>query len=257
MQLSFRFGAALATAAALSFAAGPSCAQAPIVDASESRGARQPTPPAAAPQQPTDTSVQAELFSQLQQLQQELMQLRGMVEEQANQLRELKQQSLDRYIDLDRRVSQLSGGGSTGEEPAAAESLPAAGANAGSAAEAYKEAYALVRSREFPAAIQAFKAFQQQYPEDKYLPNSYYWLGALHMQEPQNLEAARQAFTQLLDQFPGHSKAPDAMYKLGQVYYYLGDKDRARQLLEQVVADYSGTASAAPGQASRFLQENF
>ncbi len=56
----------------------------------------------------TPTSVQGELFMQLQQMQDELARLRGTLEEQQNQIQQLKQESLERYQDLDRRIS---GGG--------------------------------------------------------------------------------------------------------------------------------------------------
>ena len=45
------------------------------------------------------------LFYQIQQLQQEVMRLNGKVEEQAHELRNLKEQSLQRYVDLDKRLS--------------------------------------------------------------------------------------------------------------------------------------------------------
>ena len=45
------------------------------------------------------------LFYQIQQLQQEVMRLNGKVEEQANELRKVKEQSLERYVDLDKRLS--------------------------------------------------------------------------------------------------------------------------------------------------------
>ena len=50
------------------------------------------------------------LFLQVQQLQQEVMRLNGLVEEQANELRKLKDQSLERYVDLDKRLSAASTG---------------------------------------------------------------------------------------------------------------------------------------------------
>ncbi|WP_419766573.1 YbgF trimerization domain-containing protein, partial [Acinetobacter baumannii] len=47
----------------------------------------------------TPTSVQGELFMQLQQMQDELARLRGTLEEQQNQIQQLKQESLERYQD--------------------------------------------------------------------------------------------------------------------------------------------------------------
>ncbi|MDP5072048.1 MAG: tol-pal system protein YbgF, partial [Congregibacter sp.] len=45
------------------------------------------------------------LFNQVQQLQQEVMRLNGLVEQQAYDIRTLKEQSLERYVDIDRRLA--------------------------------------------------------------------------------------------------------------------------------------------------------
>ncbi|HWK55203.1 MAG TPA: YbgF trimerization domain-containing protein, partial [Hyphomicrobiales bacterium] len=52
------------------------------------------------------------LYNQLQELQSEVQTLRGLVEEQGYQLQRLQTESRDRYIDIDRRLSEvtLSGG---------------------------------------------------------------------------------------------------------------------------------------------------
>ena len=54
-------------------------------------------------------SAQGMLFNQLQQMQQEIAQLRGMLEEQQNEIQRLKQESLERYQDLDQRLSSGAG----------------------------------------------------------------------------------------------------------------------------------------------------
>ena len=84
------------------------------------------TAPAAPTAAPTATSASqpasgmagselGNLFLQVQQLQQEVMRLNGKVEEQAHELTTLKEQSLQRYIDLDKRMA--------GATPAANDSL--------------------------------------------------------------------------------------------------------------------------------------
>ena len=58
---------------------------------------------------PENASANAgELVIQLQQLQEEVRRLNGVVEEQTAQIRRLKEQSLERYIDLDRRLAELA-----------------------------------------------------------------------------------------------------------------------------------------------------
>jgi tol-pal system protein YbgF len=206
------------------------------------------------------------LFYQIQQLQQEVMRLNGKVEEQAHELRKLKEQSLQRYVDLDRRL------GSSGSTAAATVGAAAAGGAAVAApaaatsgaveepgeAEAYKAAYALVRGQQFDSAVSAFKKFLQDYPESKYAANAHYWLGELYLVvNPQDLESSRQAFVLLLDEYPDNSKAPDAMYKLGKVYYLKGNREKAREYMDRVIRDYGSSNSSAVKLAQDFIAENY
>lgn len=203
------------------------------------------------------------LFYQIQQLQQEVMRLNGKVEEQANELRKLKEQSLQRYVDLDKR---LSGAGTVTAQPADSASTAPAGvaAIAGSATEqpgegeAYRAAYALVRGQQFDDAIAAFQKFLRDYPGGKYAANAHYWLGELFLVvEPQDLESSRQSFTLLLDQYPDNNKAPDAMYKLGKVYFLKGNRERAREYMDRVISDYGSSGSSAVKLARDFIAENY
>jgi tol-pal system protein YbgF len=56
-----------------------------------------------------DNQLLLSLYNQLESLQQEVQTLRGMVEEQGNQLRRTQAEQRDRYLDVDRRLSELSG----------------------------------------------------------------------------------------------------------------------------------------------------
>ncbi len=76
-------------------------------------------------------SDQGRLYLQIQQLQQEVMRLNGKLEEQAYELSTLKEQSLQRYMDLDKRLGGAGAPSSTppaGAPPAAQTSKPVAGA---------------------------------------------------------------------------------------------------------------------------------
>lgn len=209
------------------------------------------------------------LFLQVQQLQQEVMRLNGQVEEQANELRKLKDQSLERYVDLDKRLSAVMAGGAaatatTATAATASAPPPAAGISLGGGtelpgeSEAYKAAYGLVRSQQFEAAVDAFRQFLRNYPDGKYAANAHYWLGELYLvAQPRDLEASRQAFSLLLSQYPDNAKAPDAMYKLGKVHFEKGNREKSREYMEQVVSDYGNTNSSAVKLARDFLAENY
>jgi tol-pal system protein YbgF len=207
------------------------------------------------------------LFYQIQQLQQEVMMLNGKVEEQAHELRSLKEQSLERYVDLDRRIAggvatapAADTGNSGNTTPAVV--TPISGGNSvaeqAGEGEAYRSAYALVRSQKFDAATSAFKAFLQNYPAGKYAPNAHYWLGELYLVvQPADLESSRQAFMLLLSQYPDNSKAPDAMYKLGKVYFQKGNREKAREYFDRVIGQYGSTNSSAVKLSRDFIAQNY
>ena len=220
-------------------------------------------------QQPQGGQNLGLLFSQIQRLQQQVMELNGKVEEQAHELSTLKEQSLQRYVDLDKRISAggVAGAPDTAvAAPGSKQILPAAVPTTGTApvaaqageAEAYRAAYALVQSQRFDQAVTAFQQFQQDYPAGKYAPNAYYWLGELYLViQPPDLESSRQAFTLLLSQYPDNSKAPDALYKLGKVQFMKGNREKAREYLDQVISRYGSTNSSAVKLAKDFIAENY
>ena len=225
--------------------------------------------PAASASVRTPTQNLGSLFLQIQQLQQEVMRLNGKVEEQANELRKLKEQSLERYMDLDKRLSgaavaPVAAGATAGS--AAAQPVVAAPISSGQSTgleqpgegAAYNAAYALVRSQQFDQAVTAFLQFQRNYPGGKYAPNAYYWLGELYLVvQPPDLESSRQSFMMLLSQYPDNSKAPDALYKLGKVQFMKGNREKARQYLDEVISKYGSTNSSAVKLARDFIAENY
>jgi tol-pal system protein YbgF len=207
------------------------------------------------------------LFTQIQQLQQEVMRLNGRLEEQAHELRTLKEQSLQRYTDLDQRLSAAgsatTGTAATGSEPPPA-SAPVSSGSSKPAPEqpgevaAYRAAYGLVQGKQFAQAIPAFQQFVQSYPSSQYAPNAHYWLGELYLvKAPPDLEASRQSFALLLSEYPDNPKAPDALYKLGKVQFMKGNREKAREYLDLVITQYEGSNTAVVKLAREFIAENY
>jgi tol-pal system protein YbgF len=213
------------------------------------------------------------LVIQLQQLQEEVRRLNGIVEQQSAEIGRLKEQSLERYIDLDRRLADLAAG--AGPAPGADEGagFTFGGASATGATDpggavpgqvvaepgeepAYQAAYNYVKARNFPEAVEAFQKFLARFPLGAYAPNAHYWLGELYLViTPPEPELARQSFKLLLDQYPDNPKVPDALYKLGKVHFLKGNRERSRAYLDQVIVEYPGHPAAQL--ARDFLDENF
>jgi len=227
----------------------------------------------AAPPASAGGSELGNMYLQMQQLQQEVMRLNGRVEELSNEVTTLRDQSLQRYMDLDKRIGGASpaapgaapvAGGAAATGTATATNPPpvTASATPGVAqpgeAEAYQACYALVQGRKFDEAITAFKQFLQRYPDGQYAANAHYWLGELYLVlDPPDLEAARQSFALLLSQYPNNSKAPDALYKLGKVQFLKGNREKAREYLDLVITQYQGTDNAVVKLAQDFIDQNY
>lgn len=205
------------------------------------------------------------LFVQVQRLAEEVRRLNGVVEEQAYQIKTLQQQSLERYMDIDRR---LAGGGATiaPEKKQAAEPqnsattavAPKPDIRVADAQEepAYLAARQLVYDRKFDEAVSAFNNFLLEYPNGAYAPNAHYWLGELYLVlDPVNLELSRQSFQLLLDLYPENNKVPDASFKLATVYFAKGNAERAKAMLESVIATYPNQPVAEL--AKKFLADKY
>ncbi len=217
-----------------------------------------------------------EVYLMVEQLQQEVRELRGMVEQQAYTIEQLKAQQRDRYMDLDQRLLNLDRRLSQNGTPAGG-AMPPATAGAATAAEppvaastagaeiaaskepvtdaqkkAYEQAYELIRQRQFDKAVDALHAFINQYPNTDLTANAYYWLGEVYLVMPK-LEQAKQAFTVVVSRYPKHRKASDAYYKLGVTLDRLGESAQARTYLRGTAEKYPG--SAAAGLAQDYLKK--
>lgn len=225
------------------------------------------------------------LYNQLEALQSEVQTLRGLVEEQGYQIRRLEGDARDRYMDLDRRLSDLAAGGGSSGAPAAIagagvqpqpvpqpvpQSQPAASrpATATPAAptfqptapvapplseqDQYRTALSLLLDQgDAQAAVGEFQRYIDAYPRGSLMANALYWQGeALILLAEYN--RAREQFERVLRDFPDHQKASGAMLKLGVAYDQLGNRARAEQLWRELPTRYPGSAEEI-GHAQRYL----
>ncbi|WP_417663007.1 tol-pal system protein YbgF [Pseudomonas sp.] len=202
-------------------------------------------------------SAQSMLFNQLQQMQDEIGRLRGMLEEQQNDIQRMKQENLERYKDLDQRLSSgAAGAGAAATQNSSADgatsadatpnSQPAAGASEPDPEKEklfYDAAFDLIKAKDFDKANQAFSAFLRKYPKSQYAGNAQYWLGEVNLAQG-NLQGAAQAFADVAQKYPQHSKVPDSMFKLGDVEQRLGDQAKAKSTFQQVIAQYPNSSAA-------------
>lgn len=207
-------------------------------------------------------SAQGELFNQLQSMQQQIERQQGAIEVLQNDVARMKQENLERYQDLDRRIGtgvapaatpensstggDLNAPGAAAGAGAAAAQAPAAGSDPADPAKEklyYDAAFDLIKAKDFDKASQAFAAFLRKYPNSQYAGNAQYWLGEVNLAKG-DLQGAGQAFAKVSQLYPKHAKVPDSLYKLADVERRLGHTDRVKGILQQVVSQYPGTSAA-------------
>ena len=243
----------------------------PVVDLSSPITANQPSEDNVI--STADVQVAGNSYYQSQVLQEEVQVLRGMVEELAYELQQVKQRQMDDYLDLDRRLSAVIAGApvaqpatvgqvasqnvaqATFTSPIGQPAMPATAASADTAA--MKANYdnasdLLLKQRDIEGAALAFKQYVVDFPTSPYVANAHYWLGEIYLLQGQD-ELARQAFSAVVEQHATHGKAMDASFKLGKIYHQLGDDKRARELLEIAAQSTGGAAK----KAQSYLNNNF
>jgi len=207
-------------------------------------------------------SAQGELFNQLQRMQDQIAQQQGVIEVLQNDISQMKQENLERYQDLDRRIGTGVTPAATPDNSSAGGAASAAGgaaAGAGAASQApaassepgdpakeklyYDAAFDLIKAKDFDKASKAFTAFLGRYPNSQYAGNAQYWLGEVNLAKG-DLQGAGQAFAKVSQLYPKHAKVPDSLYKLADVERRLGHTDKVKGILQQVVAQYPGTSAA-------------
>jgi tol-pal system protein YbgF len=221
------------------------------------------------------------LVLRLDELQRDVQQMRGEMEEQRHAMELLKKRQRDLYADIDQRLSKLTGeplkplpapqppaagespapAGATQQPPvkpevASAETatppaattpppaaVPPVQASAAQQKQEYQHAFNLLMQRRHPEARTAFSEFLVRYPDGGLADNAQYWLAESYLATGDN-DTALEGFNKVIDNYPDSPKVSDALYKKGDIYYDRKDWESARKVLEGVTRKYpSSTAS--------------
>lgn len=254
---------------------------------------------------------QLELMYRMKQLQEENQQLRGLLEEQANEIRQIKQQQRQLYTDMERRLNPLPAVSTTmspgkekiaqpgvsarsekqlqsavivedkpgledtkygvteREEILVSPATPSSAANQQEKAavyqkqvmtkkqrkdeqQRYQQAYDELRARRYNKARDSFIALIKKYPGGRYAHIAQYWVAeSSYAQE--DYKQAIIDYQLLLDVYPDSPKKAEAELKKAYSYHKQGNKNTARQTLNQLLINYPDTTEA--GQARRLLKQ--
>ncbi|NCA70971.1 MAG: tol-pal system protein YbgF [Sphingobacteriia bacterium] len=234
----------------------------------------------------------SDLLLQMQQMQMELQELRGLVEMQHFELQKLQRQQQDPFAAIDTRldpdpdllgplVTDPLATTETGDRDvrddrtldlapqqtrqiqvlpptggSSVPSLPLPEGTGGSERDAYAAAFELLKERSYDEASVAFNELLRRYPQGQFTDSARYWLGETHYVQ-RNYAAALAEFDRLVQLHPASQKVPGALLKIGYIQYDQQAFDQARAMLEEVIRRFprSTEARLAKSRLDRMGQE--
>jgi tol-pal system protein YbgF len=196
---------------------------------------------------PVQPSLQVELLTMVEMMQQEIAELRGTVEEQNHKIEILQKQQQQRYLDLDRRMADL-----LSTPIAAVKSNDDVQSDVLPADDLYASAMSFIKKKDFTRALEQLDLFAKTYPKHTLAANAFYWSGEVQLAQG-NFALAIKQFETVVYQHPEHNKVADSHYKLAVSYDRSGNVEKATELLKQVIKQYSGISDSAVRLAERYL----
>lgn len=192
-----------------------------------------------------------DLIQKNQQLEHQIRELRGKLEEQDNTIEQLNKELLNRYTDLDQRLELMSqkleadtttdetapdGTAPEGQTPTETQpnetapiattpktqtptETPTQAPNSSNAQDLEKAAYSIAleayKQGGAKKAIEPMQSFIKNNPNSIYTGNAYFWLAEFNLAiDPPNYEEAKKNYEVVAAKYSDSSKAPRALYRL-------------------------------------------
>jgi tol-pal system protein YbgF len=101
----------------------------------------------------------------------------------------------------------------------------------------YRAAVDLVKAASYVDALAALRGFIAHHPRHDYADNAQYWIGEVFYAQKDYARALVE-FRKVIEVYPRGNKVPDALLKLGYCHQAMGQGEKGRAMLEQVVNRY-------------------
>ncbi len=231
-----------------------------------------------------NSQKQLELLFRVKQIKQENQQLRSLLEEQTNEIRLLKQNQQKINTDINKRFGEIeekhvSTNNSISSENISSQveivekSVSVSPSNSKNEdiqnkvivktktasktdyqaeRKSYQKAYDKLTARQYNQARDSFIEFINQFPDGRYAHIAQYWIAESSYAQ-HNYEQAIIDYQKLIGQYAVSPKHAEAKLKKSYCYYELGKKDKAREVLNNVLKNYPNSTES--GQAKILLEK--
>ena len=115
---------------------------------------------------------------------------------------------------------------------------------------AYQTGIDALKQGRYAEARDHFTAFIKNNPNDKLVPNAYYWMGEAYYAEG-NYRKSGETFLKAFQDYPDSSKAPDSLLKLGLSLQSAKQNKQACQSFDELLRRYPQASPAVLQRAKR------
>ncbi len=198
--------------------------------------------------------LQADMMLQINELQQKVRDLSGLLEVQQHKLKQMQERQRDLYRDIERRLSNVNSN-QTAQKPEMPSSSAGHRQNSqdDNELEQYNKIMPLVRAKKYAEAVTAYQSYLERFPQGKFSANANYWLGQVYFVQGKT-DSAQMQYEKLIKQFPDYSNTGMALVNLGEIYLLQGKTGEAKKIWEKVITGYTGNAKHLASEALRKLK---
>ncbi|MEE9413037.1 MAG: tol-pal system protein YbgF [Methylococcales bacterium] len=207
------------------------------------------------------------MWQSVDQLHNEMRDLRGELEQQTFQIQQIQQQQKKMYLDLDQRMRTIEQSNSAGsridlnqlntadqelgnDSPGAIPTdqsvhskLPTTNADNKIISADYDKALQTLREGRYAESAELFKKIVTRHPNSELADNAQYWLAETRYIN-REFDAATSIFQQLINHYPTSSKVPDALLKIAFIRFELNDINIGKQQLKALIERYPKSSAA-------------
>ena len=174
------------------------------------------------------------LFLKIQELEEEIADLRNKIESQNFLIDKLIDESLDLKEDIPQNNNVTLSTDIKFDGVEDPESID----------QVYKAAVSALEKQDFKEAFSLFEYFVDSFNDDEKKPLSYFWLGEISLIN-NDFEKSNVFFMELISSYPNHYRVPLAHKKIGDIYLKSNEIENAKNKYNYVVREYpNNTASS-------------
>jgi tol-pal system protein YbgF len=191
--------------------------------------------------------AQMNLPARIDDLQQQIQQLRSELETEEHNLQLLNETMHNFYQDLYQRINAINEPPTPTEATTSSENKNNSTINkqkiVNKQEQDYKTAFNLLSKKKYGDAVIKMQKYLTGYPNGKYAVNAHFWLGEIYYLQSK-LKKSINEFQIVIDQYPKSSKVPDAMLKLGIIYSAEGDYSKSHREFQLIKQKFPNSPAA-------------